>query len=89
MLFRSYDEKDSKEEWWSKISNLSEKLNYAKSVKEFKENPNKFKGHVGDVSTVIRVALTGRSETPDLYEIMNVLGSDSINFRIKKIINLV
>lgn len=84
-----YDEKDSKEEWWSKISNLSEKLNYAKSVKEFKENPNKFKGHVGDVSTVIRVALTGRSETPDLYEIMNVLGSDSINFRIKKIINLV
>ena len=86
---KTYNINDSKEEWWNKISDLSVKLNYAKSVKEYRENPEKYKGHVGDVSTVIRVALTSRSETPDLYEIMLVLGKDSINSRINKILNLI
>ena len=43
-----------------------------------------YKAHVGDVSTVLRVALTGRTNTPDMYEIMQVLGKDSINKRLEK-----
>ena len=77
-----YDENDDKETWFNKIKNLSEELGYSREVKEYKANPDKFKGHVGDISTVIRVKLTGRCNTPDLYEIMNVLGKDEILRRI-------
>ena len=59
-------------------------MGYAKEVKEFKENPDKYKAHVGDVSTVLRVALTGRTNTPDMYEIMQVLGKESIIKRFEK-----
>jgi len=73
---------DDKQTWFDKIKDLAEELGYAREVKEYKENPDKFKGHVGDISTVIRVALTGRSNTPDLYEIMQVLGKDEILKRV-------
>ena len=53
-------------------------MGYAKEVKLFKENPDKYKAHVGDVSTVLRVALTSRTNTPDMYEIMQVLGKEKI-----------
>ena len=65
---------------------MSEKLGYAKAVKDFKASPGKFKGHVGDISTVLRVAITGRNQTPDLYEIMNVLGKDKVDKRLEKAI---
>ena len=58
-------------------------MGYAKEVKEFKANPDKYKAHVGDVSTVLRIALTGRANTPDMYEIMQVLGKESIQKRFK------
>ena len=51
----------------------------------YKQEPEKWKGHVGDISTVLRVSLTGRQNTPDLYEIMQVLGEESIKRRIQKI----
>ena len=59
-------------------------MGYAKEVKEFKANPEMYKAHVGDVSTALRIALTGRSNTPDMYEIMKVLGKESIAKRFKK-----
>ena len=79
-----YDEKDDKQTWFNKIKELAEEMGYAKEVKEFKENPGKYKAHVGDVSTVLRVALTSRTNTPDMYEIMQVLGKDSIKKRFEK-----
>ena len=60
------------------MKDLTEELGYAREVKEFKQNPEKWPGHVGDISTVLRVSLTGRQQTPDLYEIMQVLGKESI-----------
>ena len=59
-------------------------MGYAKEVKEFKADPDKYEAHVGDVSTVLRVALTKRTNTPDMYEIMQVLGKDEIMKRFKK-----
>ena len=82
-LEKYYNENDDKQEWFDKIKELSGELGYAKEVKEFKTNPEAYKAHVGDVSTVIRVALTGRTNTPDMYEIMKVLGKDSIEKRLK------
>ena len=85
-LEKYYNENDDKQEWFDKIKELSGELGYAKEVKEFKANPEAYKAHVGDVSTVIRVALTGRTNTPDMYEIMKVLGKESIEKRLKKAI---
>lgn len=79
-----YNENDDKQAWFDKIKELAGEMGYAKEVKEFKENPDKYKAHVGDVSTVLRVALTGRTNTPDMYEIMQVLGKESIIKRFEK-----
>ena len=81
-----YNENDDKQTWFDKIQELSGEMGYAKEVKEFKANPGMYKAHVGDVSTVIRVALTGRTNTPDMYEIMKVLRKNSVIKRIEKAI---
>lgn len=80
-----YDEKDDKQTWFNKIKELAGELGYAKEVKEYKANPELYKAHVGDVSTVLRVALTTRTNTPDMYEIMQVLGKTSVEKRIKEV----
>ena len=79
-----YDENDDKQTWFNKMKDLSEELGYAREVKEYKNNPDAYKGHVGDISTVIRVKITGRANTPDLYEILKVLGKESVLKRASK-----
>ena len=80
-----YDINDTKDEWFNKLKELASSLGYADEVKKYKENPDNYKGSVADVSTVIRVSLTSSSMTPDLYEIMKLLGVD----RMKKRIDLI
>ena len=79
-----YDEDDTEEVWFNKMKRLCDSLGYASNMKEYKKNPENFKGNVADVSTVIRVALTGKSRTPNLYDIMKILGIDEIKTRIQK-----
>ena len=79
-----YDDNDDKDTWFEKIKELAGEMGYAKEVKEFKANPDKYEAHVGDVSTVLRVALTSRTNTPDMYEIMKILGKDRIKERFEK-----
>lgn len=76
-----YSTSDDKQTWFNRIKDLAESLGYAREVKEFKQNPDSYPGHVGDISTVLRVALTSKSNTPDLYEIMQVLGEEEIKQR--------
>lgn len=80
-----YDAADDKDTWFGKMKDVAEKLGYAREVKEYKQNPENYKGHVGDISTVIRVALTGRKNTPDLYEILKNLGTERIEKRFARI----
>lgn len=82
-----YNETDDQQTWFGKIKDLAEEVGYAREVKEYKKEPEKWPGHVGDISTVIRVAITKRRNTPDLYEIMQVLGKDSIERRINILLN--
>ena len=77
-----YNETDDKQIWFNKMKDLAEEFGYAREVKEYKANPDAYKGHVGDISTVIRVKLTGRCNTPDLYEIMKVLGKEELLKRV-------
>lgn len=79
-----FDENDDKEMWFNKIKDLAGECGYAREVKEFKANPSMYKAHVGDVSTVLRVALTGRTNTPDMYEIIKVLGKESVLKRLER-----
>ena len=78
-----YDDADDKQTWFEKIKKLTEEMGYCKDVKEFKANPEMYKAHVGDVSTVLRVALTRRTNTPDMYEIMQILGKERIAKRFE------
>ena len=80
-----YDASDDKDTWFNKVKELAIKYGYAGEVKAYKENPDAYKGHVGDVATVLRVAMTTQSQTPDLYEIMNLLGKDRMIRRSKNI----
>ena len=77
-----YNESDDKQTWFEKMKDLAEEFGYAREVKEYKANPDNYKGHVGDISTVIRVKVTGRCNTPDLYEILGILGKERILKRI-------
>jgi len=76
-----YSESDDKETWFNKIKEVCDKLGYASDMKAYKENPDNYKGNVADVSTVIRVALTTRSQTPDLYEILRIIGKERVKER--------
>ncbi len=79
-----YDENDDKDAWFQKLKDICEPLGYTPNVKEYKKNPDSFKGHVGDVSTVVRLAITSKRNTPDLCSIMALLGRDRVLDRINK-----
>lgn len=82
-----YDPADEKDAWFAKIKDMCEPLGFTPNVKEYKKNPEAFKGHVGDVSGVIRMAVTSRSNTPDLCAIMQLLGKDEVQVRINNAIS--
>lgn len=78
-----YCETDDQNEWFNRVKQLSEKFGYTTDMKAYKANPESFKGSVTDVSTVIRVAVTGRKNSPDLYSICQLLGADRVINRLK------
>ena len=76
---------DNKDSWFNGVKELTDSLGYCSNMKEYKNNPDKYKGSVADISTVLRVALTTKSTTPDLYEIMSLLGEEKIRKRYNNI----
>ncbi len=78
----SYDEKDDMNTWFDKVKAIATKLGYAADMKEYKANPDAFKGNVADISMFIRVAVTGKMNAPDLYTVMQILGREKITERI-------
>lgn len=82
----TYDHADDQEVWFDKVRHLAEAHNYAAKPKDYKKNPELYRGHVGDVSAVIRVALTGRANAPDLWEIQQILGESRTRSRLSSAI---
>lgn len=78
----AYSHSQDKDGWFDTVKSICEPLGYTPNVKEYKKNPEAYKGHVGDVSSVIRIAVTSRRNTPDLYAIMQLLGEDKVRERI-------
>ena len=80
---KSYDHSDDQSQWFDKIRNIATENGYAAKPKDFKKHPDEYKGHVGHVSTVIRIALTGRSQSPDIWTVQQILGKEKVENRIK------
>ena len=80
-----YNESDDKDTWFNNMKAMAEKLGYCTNMKEYKENPDNYKGNIADVSNIIRVGVTTKAQTPDLYIILNLLGKERIMNRISNI----
>lgn len=78
---------DEKDAWFGRMKDICPLVGCTPNVKEYKAEPEKFEGHVGDVSTIIRVALTGRTNTPDLFAITALLGEDTVKARLNSALN--
>lgn len=78
------DSSKPKEEWFATFRSIAQKVGYASDAKSFKEHPDQYKGDVGMVAMVIRVALTGKTMTPDLYEIIHVMGENRVKHRLEQ-----
>lgn len=78
----AYDDKDDQSTWFDKIKALAENVGYASDMKAYKAEPEKYKGNVADASSFLRIAVTGRQNSPDMYEVMKVLGKDKVIARV-------
>ena len=85
--YDKYLDLSDKDIWFTKVKEMCDSLGYASNIKEYKKNPDAYKGNVSDVTGVIRISLTSKTNTPDLYEIMKLLGLDEIKERFTKCIN--
>lgn len=79
-----YSENDTKDEWFNRVKDFSEKLGFTADMKEYKANPTAYKGNISDTTNAIRVGITGLKQTPDLYEILKLLGKETVLARLKK-----
>ena len=80
----TYDFHDDSQQWFQKIRDIACELGYAEKPKDYKREPEKYKGHVGHVSTVIRLAITGLAQSPDIWEIQKILGEEHTRSRINR-----
>jgi glutamyl-tRNA synthetase len=80
----SYDETVEQNDWFANIKAIAEKNGFCPDMKQYKANPEAFKGSVADVSMFLRIAVTGRMNSPDLYEVMKILGKERVLARVSK-----
>jgi len=82
----TYNHSDDQNQWFEKIRVIAAENGYAAKPKDYKKNPEMYKGHVGDVSTVIRIAIMGRSTSPDIWELQQIMGEEKVRNRIQSLI---
>lgn len=83
----NYTVEETKEEWFANVKTVAESLGYATDNKLYKANPEAYKGNTAKACEFVRLALTGRKNSPDLYEIMKILGNEKVNARFKSVLN--
>lgn len=82
-----YDPADDMTVWFDKIKAVAESIGYASDMKAYKANPEAFRGNVADVSMFLRVAVTGRLNSPDMYAVMQVMGAERVTARIRAMLD--
>ena len=78
-----YDEKDDNSAWFAKVKTIAAKNGFAAEMSEYKANPENYKGSVSDVAEILRIAVAGRPNSPDLCTIMGILGKERSLQRLK------
>ncbi|MEL7649046.1 MAG: glutamate--tRNA ligase [Sedimentibacter sp.] len=82
----TYDHSDDQTGWFEKIRVIAQDNGYAAKPKDYKKNPELYKGHVGDVSSVVRIALVGRATSPDIWELQQIMGEEKVRARVERAI---
>ena len=77
-----YSSTDDNQVWFDKVKQIADAFNYATSMKDYKEHPENFKGSVSDIASLIRVLITGKLQSPDLHDMMQILGEDAVQKRL-------
>lgn len=85
-FLETFDIADDMNTWFSKIQAIGEQIGYTSDMKQYKATPDDFRGNVGDISMFIRIAVTGRINSPDMYTVMQILGDDKVRRRISDMI---
>lgn len=81
-----FDENDTPDDFFAKMKAIAEQHGFAAETKAYKQNPEQYKGHVGDVSMVVRIAVAGRQNAPDMQSVMHIMGAEQVRARLDKCI---
>ena len=81
-----FDENDTPDDFFAKMKAIAEQHGFAAETKAYKQNPEQYKGHVGDVSMVVRIAVAGRQNAPDMQSVMHIMGAEQVKARLDKCI---
>ena len=84
---KTFDVADDTNTWFEKIKDIADMLGFASDMRAYKENPEAYRGNVSDISMFIRIAITGKENSPDMYSVMQILGYDRVISRINNMIN--
>ena len=79
-----YDEADDAQAWFAKVKSVAASLGFAAEMRDYKADPSAYKGSVSDVAEVLRIAVTGRANSPDLWTIMQILGDERARARLSE-----
>lgn len=83
LLFaEGFDGTEDQTLWFEKLKDIAESIGYARETKIYKKDPDSYKGHVGDIAAFLRVAVCGRANSPDLYEVMSIIGKERTVSRV-------
>ena len=88
LFLKSYDPADDSAVWFEKVKAIATEIGFTTDMKAYKADPAAFPGTVADVSTFIRLAVTGKTNSPDLYTVMQILGYDRTVQRIRSALSL-
>ena len=87
-FLEGFDPADDSAVWFNKVKAITEAIGFTTDMKAYKLDPAAFPGTVADVSTFIRLAVTGKTNSPDLYTVMQLLGPDRTAERIQKALEI-
>ncbi|MBQ8896268.1 MAG: glutamate--tRNA ligase [Clostridia bacterium] len=82
----TYDENVEQNDWFANIKAIAERNGFCPDMKQYKASPESYKGSVADVSMFLRIAVTGRMNSPDLYEVMRILGRERVLARVNSLL---
>ncbi len=82
----AYSHEDDNSAWFDKLKAIAGKMGFASDMKAYKANPENYKGNVSDIAEVVRIAVTGKANTPDLWTIVHIMGEDQMRDRIRSVI---